>query len=544
MKTESISLVSTAKSNAMTTSSSAKTVSSTKTSDTSFDRVMSDQNYRVKLKSDTGTVDSNTNTAVNRNDVSGTPAVSDTDMAANRADVSAAPAVSDTDAVTAQQEPVDDAGQEFVNTQPYMENIVPVIVNTETADVPEEIDTEAFESQMITAMSQLFDMSEEDITDILEQGGIDVSALLFQVQPDDSVSLVNTETIQQLVMDVHGIEEKSAFLTNDLLSGELAQLTDTVKELGAQLFGVEQEELPQVEESLALSFAEQFMAVTETADVVPQEQMSVMTEMADVESSEWNVGNAEIQSDAAFAEPAETTDASAMQVVVEQADAQGQTGNDMQNSSGGTGSQENETESQTSQTVSSETTAQERTSATDTDSNTMTAADLFTDRLSEAFNEIADESVSGADTVMRNIVEQVVRQVRIRVLPETTSMELSLNPDSLGKVNLHVSSTGGVATATMVVENQMAKEALESQMITLKESFEEQGLKVDAVEVTVSEFGLKRDRDDAPQEQQQQKNGRRFRENVGLDSLDDTGETTVETVEARRNIDSVVDYTA
>ena len=45
----------------------------------------------------------------------------------------------------------------------------------------------------------------------------------------------------------------------------------------------------------------------------------------------------------------------------------------------------------------------------------------------------------------------------------------------------------------MVVENQMAKEALESQMIHLKEAFNEQGLKVDEVEVTVAEFGLKKD---------------------------------------------------
>ncbi|MFR1255038.1 MAG: hypothetical protein ACLSCU_02140 [Eubacterium sp.] len=36
----------------------------------------------------------------------------------------------------------------------------------------------------------------------------------------------------------------------------------------------------------------------------------------------------------------------------------------------------------------------------------------------------------------------------------------------------------------------MAKQALESQMLTLKQNFQEQGLKVDAVEVTVSNFNL------------------------------------------------------
>jgi len=58
------------------------------------------------------------------------------------------------------------------------------------------------------------------------------------------------------------------------------------------------------------------------------------------------------------------------------------------------------------------------------------------------------------------------------------------------------------------VENQVAKEALESQMITLKETFAEQGLKVDAVEVTVSDFGLEHQNREAEQEQQRQASGK------------------------------------
>ena len=145
---------------------------------------------------------------------------------------------------------------------------------------------------------------------------------------------------------------------------------------------------------------------------------------------------------------------------------------------------------------------------------------------------------------MTHIVDQVVNQVKIRMMPETTSMELMLHPESLGRVSLQVTAAGGATKAMLIVENQMAKEALESQMITLKETFEEQGLKVDAVEVTVSEFGLDHQE---RQDQQDQKNGarrRRFRLDAGAE--DSTAEgTDVQMVQAeRRDVNSVVDYTA
>lgn len=143
---------------------------------------------------------------------------------------------------------------------------------------------------------------------------------------------------------------------------------------------------------------------------------------------------------------------------------------------------------------------------------------------------------------MNQIVEQVVRQVRIRVMPETTSMELRLNPASLGRVNITVAASAGIATATMVVENQMAKEALESQMIHLKEAFNEQGLKVDEVEVTVAEFGLKKDGEGQEQTGSKQSGNRKFRPNESFSDEEKNEDLT--TASERRDVNSMVDYTA
>ena len=146
---------------------------------------------------------------------------------------------------------------------------------------------------------------------------------------------------------------------------------------------------------------------------------------------------------------------------------------------------------------------------------------------------------------MEYIVEQVVNHVRIRVLPQTTSMELQLNPASLGRVNLNVTSQNGTATATLTVQNQVAKEALESQLTVLRENLESQGLKVGAVEVNVSEFGFKHPEDsnsNQPRQNRKSSQSRKFR----FDSVEETEETeaTAATIADRRDGSSVVDYTA
>lgn len=99
----------------------------------------------------------------------------------------------------------------------------------------------------------------------------------------------------------------------------------------------------------------------------------------------------------------------------------------------------------------------------------------------------------GADTsqpvVMNDIVRQIVDSVRINISEESTSMEMILNPEHLGKLNLSVTSKAGVMTAQFIVENETAREAIESQIQILKDNLEQQGLKVEAVEVTINNAG-------------------------------------------------------
>lgn len=121
----------------------------------------------------------------------------------------------------------------------------------------------------------------------------------------------------------------------------------------------------------------------------------------------------------------------------------------------------------------------------------LSAADAFIQNLSAKPLQESELSEPIFSThQMQEITDQIVEQIKITINPSQTSMELQLNPENLGKVNLSVVYKDGVMTAHFTAQNEAVKEAIESQMQVLKDNFMNQGLKVEAVEVTVSNFSF------------------------------------------------------
>lgn len=98
----------------------------------------------------------------------------------------------------------------------------------------------------------------------------------------------------------------------------------------------------------------------------------------------------------------------------------------------------------------------------------------------DVMTEAYDTAVSQAD-----IVRQVVDEIRLNLSKDVTSMTLQLNPEQLGKVQIHVTTKNGVMQAQIIAETEAAKNAVESGLSLLKEAFDNQDLKVDAIEVMV-----------------------------------------------------------
>ena len=115
-----------------------------------------------------------------------------------------------------------------------------------------------------------------------------------------------------------------------------------------------------------------------------------------------------------------------------------------------------------------------------------TVVNTEVNNLGEIVETVTTYSNADADSIM----SQVTQSIRVNYSAETTSMEMQLHPASLGTVNMNIASTSGVVTAQILVENEAVKAALESQLITLQQTFEDQGMKVEAVEVTVANYDL------------------------------------------------------
>ena len=93
------------------------------------------------------------------------------------------------------------------------------------------------------------------------------------------------------------------------------------------------------------------------------------------------------------------------------------------------------------------------------------------------------QTVSYVDT--ESLMNQISQFSKMYSSGDATTLEMQLNPENLGKLVLHVTSKGGNINAQITATNEQVKDTLQNQMAELKNVLNQQGLKVDAVEVTV-----------------------------------------------------------
>ena len=126
---------------------------------------------------------------------------------------------------------------------------------------------------------------------------------------------------------------------------------------------------------------------------------------------------------------------------------------------------------------------------------------------------------------VEDILRQVSQLTRVFVTQAESSVEMQLNPANLGKIYLQVVSREGVITAQIAAQNEAVKEALESQVATLKENMNQQGMKVEAIEVTIAshefERNLEENQQNAAREQQEEEAAKNSRRNINLNNLDE-----------------------
>ena len=364
---------------------------------------------------------------------------------------------------------------------------------------PAEVSTEEAEAvstllvQVRQVICEALGITEEQLTGAMDELGM------------DDADLLNRESIQQLFLNVNQAEP-TEFLTNETLFSEFTELTQAVEQT-VEASGFTTEEVQSVQNLLK-----------EQADVAEPVEQDVPE--VTVKDTEKPVMEETVEDE--LPEDAQKTES-----VVEAKNTE--TTSEAKTDSRSTGDEAHTAQAKKDGdkvVVSSETDA--------------TVKDVFIDALANHSVTQTGEADLAAAAQVREIANQIMEQIKITIRPEQTNMELQLNPEHLGRVNLTITEKEGMMTAQFTTQTEVAKEAIESQMASLRESLQNQGIKVEAIEVTVSEFGFERDR-----QSEQSGNGEpEKRRKSGTFTVEETDEAAPKMADYLNVTDSSVDYSA
>ncbi|MFC6331165.1 flagellar hook-length control protein FliK [Paenibacillus septentrionalis] len=166
---------------------------------------------------------------------------------------------------------------------------------------------------------------------------------------------------------------------------------------------------------------------------------------------------------------------------------------------------EQETQPQVTSKASEAITASTGTQADDMIQPTTPVALLRADQVRDLLPQLVrtDGTLSSAFVLADEFADTmeglIVHRFNVSELNGVTEARLMLTPENLGHVDVKISMQNGVLTAMFQTETAMAKDALENQMLQLRASLAAQGITVEKIEVSHSEF--------ASQLNQQQKQG-------------------------------------
>lgn len=294
--------------------------------------------------------------------------------------------------------------------------------------------------QVISQIAQTFEISEDAVMQVMSEMGM------------EPLDVLKPDMLSNLMLEIGGAADSMELLTNEALYGGFKEvmtvLDDTLAET-AQKLNVSPEELQQVIRQMpeADLLNAQMPESNEAEGVLPIE---VTVEEAD--SDMQTVVKQDVQTNISENAQPETSD-----ITAGSAD-QNASRDSRRDSTGNDGNGENQM-----------------------------LAQLRENRLQPQANQTVQTTAASFVTDMetQDIMRQIMDYMRVQIKPEVTNVEMQLHPASLGTLQVQVASEGGVLTAKFVTQSETVKAALESQMIQLQESFSQQGVRVEAIEVTV-----------------------------------------------------------
>lgn len=395
-----------------------------------------------------------------------------------------------------------------------------------------------YEQDIRNVLKEEFSVTDEEITQAMEELGLGF------------LDLRNMQNLTNLIQTLTG-EDIGTLLLSDAFTNAMEQITAVTDDLCAQL-GITREELDVLCEAW-----DQAAASDEAETVLPDAVEAETT--ADTQANTETV-NAKQTDDT---KASQTADADGVEVTVVKQDDNAtedqttavtdtkeavttvetteQTAEDMTGSSGENADQQ-EHFKQSKET---------RADMSDTGVHVTGHQSVQTEEFVLPTESTQPYTTSQID--VNDVINQIARNVRVTISEAATSMEMQLNPEHLGKIYLNISEREGVIRAQITAQNEAVKEALETQLVELRTNLSQQGIKVDAVEVTVGTHEFEQNLEgNAKQEEQQgqqmEESQKQTRRNLNLDDLDGlSGLMTEEeqlAAQIMRDNGNQVDYTA
>lgn len=335
------------------------------------------------------------------------------------------------------------------------------INDAKSKDISEKVEEsgetlEQSEENVVKVIADKYGVSEEEINKLLEEMGLSV------------LDLLNPQNLVNFIVQLTGVASGNELLLDEKFLTVMETLEDTaaslMKDLNVDVEGLQEviNQMNMVEENTELpaSFQETIENVVE--DVVNAEKNMKTTEDVVQVSDDIKTTDTEMK-----VEVEKYTKVSETDVQVETDDVTAV--NDVKEETSFTNNQDNDGNSLFNNQ-----------SQTDT---VMTHQTMINVNQASDVSQTTFGSYMSTDTIQ--IIEQIVEQMRVSISADTTSMEMQLNPENLGKVYVNISAEEGVINAQFRATNEIVKEALETQIATLRENLNQAGVKVDAIEVTV-----------------------------------------------------------
>lgn len=137
-----------------------------------------------------------------------------------------------------------------------------------------------------------------------------------------------------------------------------------------------------------------------------------------------------------------------------------------------------------------------------------------------------------ANQLTQQITQVFVSKMNLTQVNGVHEAKLVLNPQSLGQVDVTITSHNGVITAHFQAETQAGKDMLDNQLPQLRAALTQQGLQVDRLEVNQQQetaFSFQQQREQARQQQENDRDRQQQDdEEFALDALVDNSESTEE----------------